>query len=167
MDSDIPISVLHEKFEYCPITGNLRWRVSTGKASVGKIAGCKIRIERNEYLKITINKVQSYAHRIVWAMVNGYWPIGVDHQDGNGLNNRIHNLREATDVENGHNRSRAVTNTSGTSGVVWIKQTGKWRAGIKVNQVYHSLGSFVNIEDAIKVRKEAEVRFGFHPNHDR
>jgi hypothetical protein len=65
MDSDIPISVLHEKFEYCPITGNLRWRVSTGKASVGKIAGCKIRIERNEYLKITINKVQSYAHRIV------------------------------------------------------------------------------------------------------
>lgn len=167
MDSDILISTLHEKFRYDPFTGELRWKVSAGKASVGKLAGCKAKAERNVYLKVTVDKIPSYAHRIIWAMVHGYWPIGVDHEDGNGLNNRISNLREANEANNGRNRSRSKANTSGTTGVIWLKRENKWRAGIKVEGVYHSLGHFTNIEDAVRVRKDAEVRFGFHPNHDR
>lgn len=167
MDSDIAVATLHEKFRYDPFTGELRWKVSAGKASVGKLAGCKAKAERNIYWKVTVDETPSYAHRIIWAMVYGYWPVGVDHQDGNGLNNRIDNLREAKQVINGRNRSRSKANTSGTTGVQWLKRENKWRAGIKVNQVYHSLGSFLNIEDAIKARKAAEVQFGFHPNHDR
>lgn len=167
MDSDIPVSILHERFSYDPVTGELRWKVSISKAKAGTVAGCKVRIERNEYLKVTVNQTPSYAHRIVWAMVHGYWPIGIDHQDGNGLNNKIDNLREATGRVNGKNLSRSKANTSGTTGVLWLKHVRKWRAGIKVDGVYHSLGSYVDINDAIKVRKDAEVRFGFHPNHDR
>lgn len=167
MDSDIPVSVLYEKFDYDHATGELRWKVSTGKASVGKVAGCRVKIERNEYLKVTVDKTPTYAHRIAWAMVFGYWPEGLDHQDGNGLNNRIGNLREATGRDNGQNRSRSTNNTSGTTGVLWLKNCKKWRAGIKVDNKYRSLGSFLNFEDAVRARKAAEVEYGFHKNHDR
>lgn len=167
MDSDIPIEVLRQKLSYDPTTGVLTWLVSGGKAKVGKPAGCVIKIERNTYLKVTVDKTQTYAHRIAWALSYGYWPEGVDHEDGNGLNNRLDNLREANGVVNGRNCSKHVTNTSGTTGVLWLKSTSKWRAGIKVDGVYHSLGSFTKIEDAIAARKSAEKRFGFHRNHGR
>lgn len=167
MDSDIPVSVLFEKFSYDPDTGELRWVVSASKAKAGNLAGCKVKIERNEYLKVTVCGVPTYAHRIAWAMTYGYWPSGLDHQDGNGLNNKIDNMREVTAVGNGRNRSRSKANTSGTTGVLWLKRSQKWRAGIKVRGVYYSLGSFSDIDAAVKARKDAEVRFGFHPNHDR
>jgi len=45
MDSDIPVSVLHERFSYDPDTGELRWKVSVSKAKAGTMAGCKVRKE--------------------------------------------------------------------------------------------------------------------------
>ena len=167
MDSEIHVKLLHEMFEYDPGSGCLTWKVSAGKARKGSVAGCRVKIERNEYLKVTVFQTPTYAHRIIWAMVKGYWPCGIDHQDGNGLNNRVDNLREATGTQNGRNLSRSKVNTSGTTGVIWLKTDRKWRAGIKVDGVYRSLGSFVNIEDAIVARKAAEVKYGFHKNHDR
>jgi hypothetical protein len=167
MDSDIPVSVLRDTFRFDEGSGKLFWKVSQGKSTAGKEAGCVVKIERNTYLKVTLFGEQSYAHRIVWALSYGYWPSGIDHDDGNGLNNRVDNLREADERDNGRNRSRSKANTSGTTGVLWLKNCRKWRAGIKVDGVYHSLGSFSDIDDAVKARKAAEVQHGFHKNHDR
>ena len=52
------------------------------------------------------------------------------------------------------------TNTSGVTGVNWLKKNQKWRAYINVGDKQINLGSFVDKEDAIKARKEAEIKYG-------
>lgn len=54
-----------------------------------------------------------------------------DHINGNGLDNRRANLREATHTENMRNRRRPRTNTSGYKGVSYVKSNGKWGASIQ------------------------------------
>lgn len=51
------------------------------------------------------------------------------------------------------------TNTSGVTGVNWLKKNKKWRAYITVGNKQVHLGSFENKEDAIKARKEAEIKY--------
>jgi HNH endonuclease len=42
---------------------------------------------------------------IIWAIWYGVWPErDIDHEDHDGLNNRIRNLRLATESQNGGNR---------------------------------------------------------------
>jgi hypothetical protein len=48
-------------------------------------------------------------------------------------------------------------NTSGHTGVVFVK--GKWAARINFKKKQHNLGVFEKIEDAIAVRKKAEIEF--------
>ena len=50
------------------------------------------------------------------------------------------------------------SNTSGYTGVYWNSRTGKWRAQITFKRKTYYLGSYSRIEDAAKVRKEAEDR---------
>lgn len=56
-----------------------------------------------------------------------------DHWNGNGLDNRICNLRPATISENNHNQMIRKDNTSGIKGVIWYKKNQKWRAKINCN----------------------------------
>lgn len=52
-------------------------------------------------------KDRSYLeHRIIWAIVHGYWPKQVDHINGNKVDNRLCNLREATAAQNIWNSER-------------------------------------------------------------
>jgi hypothetical protein len=90
---------------------------------------------------------------------------GIDHEDGNGLNNRWENLRDVTRLENMRNRRKYKNNTSGVVGVVWNKARGKWQVQIKVKGTLIFLGYFVNKDDAIKARKKADIKYGFHKNH--
>ena len=50
-------------------------------------------------------------------------------------------------------------NTSGYPGVYKHTQNGKWIAKIKVNYESIYLGSFTKKSDAIKARKEAEIKY--------
>lgn len=47
-------------------------------------------------------------------------------------------------------------NTSGTRGVCFIR--GKWRARINFKKKSYQLGSYARLEDAVRVRKQAESR---------
>jgi len=106
-------------------------------------------------------------HRIIWILVNGKSPEYIDHIDGNGLNNAIANLRNVTKNENKKNTKLMSSNTSGICGVAFYERKGisKWYASITVNKTTKALGSFNKKEDAIKVRKDAEIKYGFHENH--
>ena len=51
--------------------------------------------------------------------------LDIDHIDGNSKNNKIENLREATLSQNCQNQKIRNTNTSGTKGVWFHKQSNK------------------------------------------
>lgn len=49
-----------------------------------------------------------------------------------------------------------ATNTSGVRGVYWDRRSGKWRARLRFKGKIYNFGSYVNFDDAVKARKEAE-----------
>lgn len=79
-----------------------------------------------------------------------------DHVNRNPLDNRKSNLRAANYTENARNYSKQKNNTSGFSGVSWDKQCSKWVAYIVIDKKRKKLGRFVDKEDAIRARLEAE-----------
>lgn len=82
----------------------------------------------------------------------------VDHRDNCRLNDRKYNLRWATFQENNRNILKKSNNTSGCTGVNFSKKSNKWRAYITVDKRQIHLGTFKDIKDAIKVRKQGEIK---------
>ncbi len=144
-------SVLH----YDQETGIFTWKVRTSASvKAGDVAGCP---GVNGYLRIRVQSRQYKAHRLAWLYVYGVWPKDqIDHINRNRSDNRISNLREATNKQNQQNTGKQSNNTSGHPGVSWYKQSSKWVARIRHNQKLIHLGYFENLEDAIAARKAAE-----------
>ena len=89
------------------------------------------------------------AHTVIWAMTHGRWPEKeIDHINGDPLDNRPENLREATRSENEMNKLPGKRNSSGIKGVSWEKRRSKWRAQITANGEYKYLGSFGTRDEA-------------------
>lgn len=84
---------------------------------------------------------------------------GYDHKDRNPLNNRRNNLRPATQKENVRNKSKQRNNNSGVTGVGYLKSRNKWRARITTDDKEIHLGLFIDKEDAIRARLQAEVLY--------
>jgi HNH endonuclease len=96
---------LQQLFEY--EDGVLRWRKDLRLRGIqaGKRAGCKYGDGNTYYLLVTVDQVQYMAHRLIWLLVYGKWPDNqIDHIDGNGLNNKLSNLRDVTCAVNLRNR---------------------------------------------------------------
>jgi hypothetical protein len=142
VDTAIPITFLAECFDLDPTTGVLTWRerprehFATRRALAtwryaGTVAGGQ---QSDGYSQISLTldgrKRCLKAHRVVFALVHGHWPVEqIDHRNGVRSDNRPGNLRVASNTENCHNqRIKRRNNTSGFSGVCWDKQARKWRA---------------------------------------
>jgi len=69
------------------------------------------------------------------------------------------NCRWATTYEQSINRRMFKNNKSGYVGVFWNKKNKNWNSKITVNKVQINLGSFKNLDDAINIRKEAEIKY--------
>jgi hypothetical protein len=65
---------------------------------------------------------------------------GVDHIDGDGLNNQDTNLRIATQAQNSCNQRPQGGRTSAFKGVSWDRQRQRWYAHITVNGKMRNLG---------------------------
>lgn len=63
---------------------------------------------------------------------------------------------EGTQITKIKNIQTNSNNISGVRGVYLEKKTGKYRARLKFQGKIYNLGSFVNLEDAIKARKRGE-----------
>jgi len=107
-----------------------------------------------------------FAHRIIGEMLFGdISDCEIDHINGIRSDNRPQNLRPVSRQENRKNIKIQKTNTTGHIG---IRRSGaRWRATIQSEGVLYNLGTFHTQEEAVLVRKNAETRMGFHPNHGR
>lgn len=78
----------------------------------------------------------------------------LDHINRDGLDNQVSNLRKISQSQNNYNRSVFKKNKHGVTGV--FKNGNRWYAGIRINKVQHSLGSFLTFEEACQARKSFE-----------
>ena len=161
---------LKELLHYNPKTGAFTWltkpRYST--INVGDIAGWQDLSKSGNYQKLKIDGETYRCHRLAFLYMTGFMPLkGVDHDDGNGLNNIWSNLHDTGQVENMKNKKRYVNNASGCTGVYFDKATTKWKAQIIACGEHLHLGRFPEIFDAFCARKSAECKYGYHNNHGR
>ena len=69
------------------------------------------------------------------------------------------NCRWADLSVQGYNKGLDPNNSSGKSGVSFYKLQNKWSAEIHHQGRHIRLGMFVNFDDAVKARKEAELKY--------
>jgi hypothetical protein len=151
-------------FEYRD--GDLYWKI---RPSNKKLQNKKVGCFSHGYIRLGYKKKLYYAHRVIWEMHYGEIPSGLllDHDDGNGLNNKIKNLKLVDHVGNKRNLPINCRNTSGVTGVYWNKQRNAWDSKLNVNGKTIYFGRYKNKEDAIKAREKAEHTYGFSKTHGR
>lgn len=102
-------------------------------------------------------RITELLHRWILRLDNS--KLHVDHINHDTLDNTRGNLRIVTIAENAQNLRLKPNNTSGFTGVSWNKREKKWKSYIKVNGENKYLGSYKDIETAVRKRKEAEERY--------
>ena len=126
------------------------------KEDYEKIKDIKWKLDKDGYLIKSTYKTKLIMHRIV---MDAQKDEIVDHISGNKLDNRKENLRIVTAQQNSMNRGLGVRNKSGKVGVSFNKARNKWVASIKSNGKSIYLGYYTELEDAIRARKEAEIKY--------
>jgi hypothetical protein len=161
--NDLSAEEVRAVLHYEPRTGILYWKVARPKIKRGQIAS---RITSNSHkgrVVVTYHSKVYAASRLIWLLMTGEWPsLWIDHKDGNPLNNRWDNLRQATPSENSRNRDystkmpyRGIMRlTSGRS------SGGRWRARISVSPGKRiELGCFGSAEEAYEAYKRAAFKY--------
>lgn len=128
--------ILNE-IEYNPDDGVFRWlRIKSGR-KMDREPGFTITGSNNpktSYRYIGINGRKYAAHIIAWIYMKGCAPAGqIDHKNGDGLDNRFENLREASAHQNCINRTLRKDNKTGLIGVHFCEDRQRWIGSIKVN----------------------------------
>ena len=163
---------LKELLRYDPETGIFtRIKSISPTARIGDIAGC---IDKSTgYLRIRIDYVLYYSHRLAFLYVEGVWPdVHVDHISGIRDDNRWENLRHADDALNSKNMKMSKNNTTGIVGVCLFKPKNcndliYFKSRIIVDNAQIYLYDGPDFFEACARRKSAEIKHGFHPNHGR
>jgi hypothetical protein len=153
---------LHELFDYKD--GQLIWKMSRGgSAKKGSVAGHKIKLQ---YIQVVVDRKTYYLHRLIFVYHHGYCPHIVDHIDADQTNNRIENLREATQQQNCFNSKINKNTSTGMKNVNWNTEANKYRVELSVNGKNKFIGYYVDPElaelVAIEARDKYHGRFARH-----
>ncbi len=154
---------VQDLFDYNPETGEFFWKKKTSLRNwIGKKAGG---VGVKGYVYLRINKKKHFAHRIAWLYVHGVLPSGqMDHINGIKNDNRISNLREATNSQNRQNLTAPFSkNKTGYRGV--SLRRGYYCVCLKVNKkvvLYKEFKTAKEASDAYMAAKEK-----YHPFHER
>jgi len=136
---------LLERFDY--INNQLVWKSCYRKPwLIGKPVGWVNK--STKYKDVQLNGKNYGVHRIVFMYHHGYFPIEVDHINGNKTDNRIENLRASNSTTNKFNIGIKKNNTSGIKGVHFSKRDKKWVVSFKVNGKLKWFGQYFDIDYA-------------------
>ena len=155
-----------ELFRYDYETGVLYWRRRVN-SRVPKTLEAGAQNKSSGYLSVRVHGRLYQVHRVVMLMCYGFYGEGleVDHINHVRNDNRLVNLRFATQGENLKNQSVSSKSTTGVTGVYFNKSRNKFIAQIKVNRQVHYLGCYNTLEEAAAARAEANLKFKFNNNH--
>jgi hypothetical protein len=149
-----PVEALQALFRYEPETGAIYSKTANTNRRLGERCD---RLSAN-YLVVYVAPKLYLAHRVAWKL---YYctepPFWLDHINGDRLDNRIANLREATHAQNMCNRSVASHSLTGVKGVSY-RGKGKWRAYLVADGKKISLGNFSSLEAAGAAVSEARQK---------
>ena len=136
-------------------SGLFYWNKETSKRLIKEsVAGT----EHEGYIRIGIDKKLYRAHRLAWLYIYGKFPDSqIDHINGIKTDNKIQNLRLATNSQNCSNREKQSNNTSGYKGVCFIKSKEKWRARIGYSGKKIDIGFFDTAKEASYAYKEKAI----------
>lgn len=155
------IDTLISQLKYDHTTGIFTWKINKkGPAKVGMVAGAA---HGKGYTTIRINGQDYLAHRLAWMIFHGSLreEEQIDHINLDRKDNRISNLRKATNEENCRNTKTRSHNISGLKGAHLDKRNGKYRARITINGKQEWLGYFKTAEEAhAAYKKKAEEMHG-------
>lgn len=139
---------LKELLTYAPETGHFFWNndMQGGAGKKGQTAGynssCGSK-SKSIYTKIGLDGQRYLAHRLAWLYVHGELPsLHIDHINGDGLDNRMCNLRLATKSQNGFNAKLSKRNKLGLKGVYYDKRKNKYVSEIRINNQRIHIGLF-------------------------
>jgi len=157
---------LKSNLHYNPENGEFTWlkyrsKYAKAGAPAGHVWNCHH--SGKKYLVIRFAGRIYMAHHLAWILSSGETPEQIDHINGNGLDNRLLNLRLASNEQNSKNKKLSKLNKTGVTGV--SLRRGKYSVVIGNNYKTIHLGTYVNFFDAICARKSAEKSLGFHANH--
>ena len=139
--------------------GNLYWKKD------GNIAGY---LHKTGYLYVGFNLKTYRVHRLIFLLCKGYTPRIIDHINCIRHDNKIENLRQATDAQNQYNTTKRKTNKSGQKNVFWEVKRKKWRVDIRIGGKRSKMvGRFDSLEAAELVSVLAREKYhGNFSNHD-
>jgi outer membrane protein assembly factor BamB len=153
MKTHLTAERLRELLDYNPLTGVFYWKQNYHRRLIGSAAGSLfVTAKGYRYLRIRVSGRNYFSHRLAYLWMTGKWPDHhVDHRDGNGLNNRWRNLRDASQSQNRANAT-CRRNKVGLKGVTAHKSpcTGivRYEARIAVDGKRICLGTFLTPEVA-------------------
>lgn len=154
---------LKQYFTY-HVDGYLTWKkLPSNRVKLGKRAGCPDGSNGYEVIRL-FNRLY-VSHRLIWIYHHGAIPAGleIDHINRRRTDNKISNLRAVSRSLNRRNVTPGKRNKSGTVGV-FETSSGYWVAQIKHNSQTLHLGHFKNKKEAINIRKEEEIKYGYLTN---
>lgn len=149
-------------FVYDPSTGKLWHARNKGLATkAGDVV--TTRPAKNGHLYTSASGKKLLQHTIVYMLMTGKMPTGViHHKNGDKTNLKWSNLEHITRSKLARKYTRrSYLSSTDHRGVYYKKDRKKYIARISIGGFNRSLGSFENLDDAIKARKEAELKYDY------
>lgn len=180
LENRIPAEIIREIFEYRD--GHLYWKVrprshfTTDRGHKGfntRMSGrkagtplCPLKLYLISQITYLDQQYSLLLHIATWVVVKGEYPSAdIDHEDGNGMNNSIENLKDLGVSLNMQSKAIYKNNKSGLCGISWYKKYDKWIVQGTVNGNKVNLGYFESFFEAACKRKSWELDYNFTERH--
>lgn len=156
----ISANELRARLTYYPTIGSFQWvdpspyhSEKLGLEAGGPVPGGSGKL----YHTISVNGRKYKRSRLAWLYMTGEWPEHqIDHINGNSLDDRWCNLRQATATENAWNHKRRAKKSDLPMGVRTIGP--RFQARLAVNHKMIHLGCFATPEEASDAYRQAREK---------